>query len=230
MRLAVQLADSNDRRIAAGQLEQMVLAADVEGLPWLSRVARGLQAAVLFAAQPPRGASMRRPIWWRSAIGRATAGPLACWRWPWVRRAPDPDRRWGRGAQSPAACRRRRTPRCSRPGAHGTVGWTAGRGDPRSPPAAPSVRDGRRRPGRRIERRPVSGRFELSVDGVGAVADSAPAGPVTADAARAAPGRGVHRETLIADLWPEACLASGIGVCRCRVQRRPVPRGGRARR
>jgi DNA-binding SARP family transcriptional activator len=37
---------------SAGQLEQMMLAADVEGLPWLSRVLRGMEAAVLFAGEP----------------------------------------------------------------------------------------------------------------------------------------------------------------------------------
>ncbi len=38
--------------VAAGQLEEVMLSADVAGWPWLSRIARGLQAAMLLAAAP----------------------------------------------------------------------------------------------------------------------------------------------------------------------------------
>ena len=52
-RLTALLADiDGPRDLSGGQLEQIVLAADVEGLPWLSRVARGLQAALFLAASP----------------------------------------------------------------------------------------------------------------------------------------------------------------------------------
>jgi DNA-binding SARP family transcriptional activator len=53
LRLAVQLAglgESDDS--AAGQLEEIILSADAEGLSWLSRVARGLQAAQLLMSDP----------------------------------------------------------------------------------------------------------------------------------------------------------------------------------
>jgi ATP/maltotriose-dependent transcriptional regulator MalT/DNA-binding SARP family transcriptional activator len=54
VRLATRLADltTGPAEQAAGQLEEIVLSADVDGLPWMSRMARGLQAALLLAAQP----------------------------------------------------------------------------------------------------------------------------------------------------------------------------------
>lgn len=53
IRLAAQVAngDPPDAQ-AASQLEEIVLAADLEALPWLSRLARGLQCAVLLATHP----------------------------------------------------------------------------------------------------------------------------------------------------------------------------------
>ncbi len=51
--LAVQLARLGEPNgSAAGQLEEVVLSADAEGLSWLSRVARGLQAARLLMSDP----------------------------------------------------------------------------------------------------------------------------------------------------------------------------------
>ena len=38
--------------VVAGQVEEIMLSADVQGWPWLSRIARGLQAAMLLAAAP----------------------------------------------------------------------------------------------------------------------------------------------------------------------------------
>ncbi|HEV2873082.1 MAG TPA: hypothetical protein VG409_16880, partial [Actinomycetota bacterium] len=53
LRLAVQLAGlSMPDDSAAGQLEEIILSADAEGLSWLSRVARGLQAAQLLMSDP----------------------------------------------------------------------------------------------------------------------------------------------------------------------------------
>ena len=54
IRLATRLADltTGPAEEAAGQLEEIVLSADVQGLPWASRLARGLQAALLLATQP----------------------------------------------------------------------------------------------------------------------------------------------------------------------------------
>jgi DNA-binding SARP family transcriptional activator len=54
VRLTTRLADltTGPAEQAAGQLEEIVLSADVDGLPWMSRMARGLQAALLLAAQP----------------------------------------------------------------------------------------------------------------------------------------------------------------------------------
>lgn len=53
IRLAAQVADGDppDEQ-SASQLEEIVLSADLEALPWLSRVARGLQCAVLLATHP----------------------------------------------------------------------------------------------------------------------------------------------------------------------------------
>ncbi len=53
LRLAVQLAGLGEPDgSAAGQLEEVILSADAEGLSWLSRVARGLQAARLLMSDP----------------------------------------------------------------------------------------------------------------------------------------------------------------------------------
>ena len=85
LRLAALLADfDGPAESAATQLEQIVLAADVEGLPWLSRVARGLQAALALG----RSARAHRPghrLWSPNATVRATVGGPACWRWRWAR-------------------------------------------------------------------------------------------------------------------------------------------------
>ncbi|HET9648068.1 MAG TPA: BTAD domain-containing putative transcriptional regulator, partial [Microlunatus sp.] len=53
-RLVGQLAELVDRpdQDAAGRLEEIVLAADVDAFPWLSRVARGVQAALWLALRP----------------------------------------------------------------------------------------------------------------------------------------------------------------------------------
>jgi ATP/maltotriose-dependent transcriptional regulator MalT/DNA-binding SARP family transcriptional activator len=53
LRLAVQLAALGEPDgSAAGQLEEVILSADTEGLSWLSRVARGLQAVRLLMSDP----------------------------------------------------------------------------------------------------------------------------------------------------------------------------------
>jgi DNA-binding SARP family transcriptional activator len=54
VRLVTRLADltTGPAEQAAGQLEEIVLDADADGLPWMSRMARGLQAALLLATQP----------------------------------------------------------------------------------------------------------------------------------------------------------------------------------
>ena len=53
LRLAAQLAELGEPDgSAAGQLEEVVLSADAEGLSWLSRIARGLQAARLLMSDP----------------------------------------------------------------------------------------------------------------------------------------------------------------------------------
>ena len=53
LRLALQLAGLGEPDgSAAGQLEEVILSADAEGLSWLSRVARGLQAARLLVSDP----------------------------------------------------------------------------------------------------------------------------------------------------------------------------------
>ena len=50
-----------------GRLEEVVLSADLDGLPWLSRLARGLQAAVLRRHPTDRGGRAAAPSWWRTA-------------------------------------------------------------------------------------------------------------------------------------------------------------------
>ena len=54
LRLTARIVDllNEPGEIVAGQVEEIVLSADVHGWPWLSRIARGLQAAVLLAAAP----------------------------------------------------------------------------------------------------------------------------------------------------------------------------------
>lgn len=54
IKLAGQLCELRawSRSEAGGQLEEIVLTADLEGLPWISRLARGLQAALQLALQP----------------------------------------------------------------------------------------------------------------------------------------------------------------------------------
>jgi DNA-binding SARP family transcriptional activator len=53
LRLALQLVGLGEPdSSAAGQLEEMILSADAEGHSWLSRVARGLQAARLLMSDP----------------------------------------------------------------------------------------------------------------------------------------------------------------------------------
>ena len=53
-RLAARIIDLiiQPDEAAAGQVEEIMLSADVHGWPWLSRVARGMQAAMLLAAAP----------------------------------------------------------------------------------------------------------------------------------------------------------------------------------
>ncbi len=53
-RLAARLIDLmiEPDEVVAGQVEEIMLSADVQGWPWLSRIARGLQAAMLLAAAP----------------------------------------------------------------------------------------------------------------------------------------------------------------------------------
>ena len=53
-RLAARLIDLmiEPDEVVAGRVEEIMLSADVHGWPWLSRVARGLQAAMLLAAAP----------------------------------------------------------------------------------------------------------------------------------------------------------------------------------
>jgi DNA-binding SARP family transcriptional activator/energy-coupling factor transporter ATP-binding protein EcfA2 len=52
--LAGRIADLSlePDEVSAGRLEEITLSADVQGWPWLSRIARGLQAAMLLAAAP----------------------------------------------------------------------------------------------------------------------------------------------------------------------------------
>lgn len=54
LRLAAQLVEVliAPDRAGAGQLEEIVLDADVDGWPWISRIARGLQAALLLGLDP----------------------------------------------------------------------------------------------------------------------------------------------------------------------------------
>ena len=54
MRLVGQLAEllAQPDEAAAGRLEEIVLTADVDAFPWLSRVARGVQAALWLAMRP----------------------------------------------------------------------------------------------------------------------------------------------------------------------------------
>lgn len=54
LRLATELTEllGQPDAVAAGRLEEIVLDADVDGWPWLSRLARGLQAALLLAFAP----------------------------------------------------------------------------------------------------------------------------------------------------------------------------------
>jgi DNA-binding SARP family transcriptional activator len=54
VRLTARIVDllGEPGEIVAGQVEEIVLTADVHGWPWLSRIARGLQAAILLAAAP----------------------------------------------------------------------------------------------------------------------------------------------------------------------------------
>lgn len=53
IRLVAQLVElDRPAASAAGLIEEIVLAADLDGLPWLSRVARGLQYVVLGASHP----------------------------------------------------------------------------------------------------------------------------------------------------------------------------------
>jgi DNA-binding SARP family transcriptional activator/energy-coupling factor transporter ATP-binding protein EcfA2 len=53
-RLAARIVDLliEPDEVAVGQVEEIVLTADVQGWPWLSRFARGLQAAMLLATAP----------------------------------------------------------------------------------------------------------------------------------------------------------------------------------
>lgn len=214
VRLTALVADFDaPTESSASQLEQIVLAADLDGLPWLSRVARGLQAALALADSPtPAGQTP-----WR--LGPAADLIDECHRqgdsWGSCLLA------LGLGAGCLAADRR--------DAAENLLMFAEERADGLAAPVlgvwARRLRSSPPRR-RRLEAsdrvvEPVTagpevrltcfGRFDLSVDGR----------PVSWRRLRPRAqsllmllalqqGRGVHRESLIADLWPDAALVSGL--------------------
>ena len=54
VRLAARVIDLiiEPEAVAAGQIEEIMLSADVDGWPWLARLARSLQTAMLLATSP----------------------------------------------------------------------------------------------------------------------------------------------------------------------------------
>ncbi len=247
--LAAQVADVDETPDPSAAFEQIVLGADLEGLPWLARLARGWQAAALLRAEPTDsrvasaldlveacdrqadhwgaallalafGASLVRPRPERSefvpdhavavrllrlALARAEelgAPVLGVWAAELLAVAapaePVRDRSGSMGRADQLGVRLDDLAGFASP-------TTPATNRPALPPAAP------REPGKRGIRVSCLGRFDLTVDG------------------RAVPWRGLrprsrsllmllalhqgrnrHRETLIADLWPDATLASGL--------------------
>lgn len=238
--LAAQVVDIEESLDPAAAFEQIVLAADVEGLPWLARLARGGQAAVLLRTEAttsrvdsaldlvascdrqgdPWGACLLALVFGgalaqrgvssvsetaarllRSALRRADelgAPVLAVWAHELLVAAA-PDRvsaeevraMQGRadrlGVQVPQV---RRSLRLTEP----------------SPAAFPdTVSTGR---GIRLS---CLGRFDLTVDGRAVPwRGLRPRAQCLLMLLALHQGRSRHRETLIADLWPDSTLASGL--------------------
>ena len=237
LRLTLQLAQLGEPDPgAAGQLEEIILSADAAGLSWLSRVARGLQAAQLL---------MTDPAPWRVATCADLVSDCERHGDRWAHL---PARGRGRlrlragrtgGWRPGSSCvgpRRRRggcTRRCWRSGPPPWRWRSGSRGDEADAPAeATAVR-------RRAERLGAVG-----VTGVLAAASPTPLPSSAVDTSirltclgafrltvggrpvdwttlrprsrallmRLAMehGRMVHRERLVDDLWPDATLAAGI--------------------
>jgi DNA-binding SARP family transcriptional activator len=208
----VQRGHIDDGQVDDGQLEQIVLAADVEGLPWLARVARGLQAALLLAARPSserlRSATDlvaecdRQGDRWASCLVSLAVGAACAWAAVDAAAADQLLRQAEQTAGHLGAPVLQRWARQLGPRAEGEKSSLS--------PAVKPAGAGGEAPGRRIEL-VCLGRFDVLIDGVSA--------PWRALRPRARSllmllalrhGRGVHREELIADLWPDASLASGL--------------------
>jgi DNA-binding SARP family transcriptional activator len=216
---------------AAGQLEQVVLGADVEGLPWLSRIARGLEAAAFFVRQPTpwrlrSGADLveecdRRGDRWGCCLLALALG-AAC-----LTSEPDrgeADRLLGVAEQAAGEL-----------GAPVLQVWARallayGKGpapvdDVRSAASRlgvelpPALRSTGPRPAAPVTPQPsvprvrliCLGSFDLVVDGVSmSWQNLRPRARALLMLLALHHGHGVHRETLVAQLWPDASLTSGV--------------------
>ncbi len=246
--LAAQVADVEESSDPSGAFEQIVLAADVEGLPWLARLARGCQGAALLRAQPTsdrvasafdlveacdrqgdhwgacllalafgatlaRGASVGPEFvpaaaqLLRLALNRADelgAPVLSGWAYellveaaPQLVSAAESDALQGRaaslGVRVPEPSSTPRSPRLAAT-------------SPASPPALAAVELSSSR-----IRLSCLGRFELSVDDrIVPWRGLRPRARSLLMVLALHQGRGRHRETLIAELWPDATLVSGL--------------------
>ena len=246
--LAAQVAEVEESPDPSGVFEQIVLAADVEGLPWLARLARGCQAAALLRDRPTsdRVASAfdlvetcdRQGDHWgacllalalgaslahgtsdgsefvpaaaqllRLALNRADelgAPVLSAWAYELLAAAAP---QLISAAESDALQHRAARLGVRVPGPSLTAG------SPRlvaTSPASPPVLVPAERTSRGI-RLSCLGRFDLSVDGrVVPWRGLRPRARSLLMVLALHQGRGRHRETLIADLWPDATLASGL--------------------
>ena len=238
LRLAAQLSDLDpDHETDAARLEQIVLGADVEGLPWLSRVARGIEAALLYASQPTpdRLASGAELVAECDRQGDQWAGCLLAFALGSACMVSDAEEQGstllGRAA---AAADTLGAPVLAVWARAFRVHAAAQRGEPAAALEQQEIRAVARRLGVNLDAwlpdhpsRPRAtptprivaphvqlsclGRFELAVEGR----------PVAWQGLRPRArsllmflalhaGRGIHRETLIEALWPDASLASGI--------------------
>lgn len=247
--LAAQIADVEESLDPSGAFEKIVLTADVEGLPWLARLARGWQAAALLRVQPTKDLVASASDWvetcdnqgdhWgacllalafgatltrtgpqppevadaaahllRLALHRADelgAPVLGAWAYgllvvaaPHLVSAAEADAMSGRdarlGVRIPDPIPEVRSPEP---------------GPVASPPGSPALAaESRPDRGTRLS---CLGRFDLSVDGRAVPwRGLRPRARSLLMVLALQQGRARHRETLIADLWPDATLVSGL--------------------
>lgn len=194
----------------AGRLETLALSADLEGWPWLARLGRSLLTAVrllhpggpaqVAAARDLLGTLARGPDRWSALVAAVCVGAAAL-------RTGEPE--------LVALARRQAGRLAAGLGAPTLVGaldaLTTGVGSASGRPSTAAAAARPSAPGTAGARLRCLGGFSLTVDGREAGwRELRPKARMLLMRLALDLGRPLHRELIIADLWPEATLSSGI--------------------